>query len=156
MTRRLGTVALLFLVANSTGCVALDLIKIPFQILFSILGGAGSLVGLADVTPSFEPPPIVRNVRGDQWLVSGLTRDAPKKPRAYDAWFADLEKRGVALAFAWLVDGETPLVEKAAEKAKVPLVVLSPEETRPDLDPNRAVFWAGGIRAEDEALYAMD
>jgi len=85
-----------------------------------------------------------------------LSRDAPKKPRAYDAWFADLEKRGVALTFAWIPDGETLSVEKAAEKAKVPLVVLSPEETRPDLDPNRAVFWAGGIRAEDEALYAMD
>src|SRR5204863_427421 len=51
---------------------------------------------------------------------------------------------------------ETSAVEKAAEKGKVPLLVLSPEETRPDLDPNHAVFWAGGVRPTDEALLAMD
>lgn len=85
-----------------------------------------------------------------------LTRETPKKPRAYDAFFADLEKRGVVLAFAFVADGETPLVEKAAEKSKVPLLVLSPEETRQDIDPNRAVFWAGGLRPTDEALYALD
>jgi len=79
MTKRMGTAAFLFLLLNSTGCVALDIIKIPFQILFSILGGAAGLVGLADVTPTREPPPIVRNVGGEQWLVSGLTRDAPCK-----------------------------------------------------------------------------
>ncbi len=85
-----------------------------------------------------------------------LTRETPKKPRAYDAFFADLGKRDVALAFAFVADGETALVEKSAEKAKVPLLVLSPEATRPDLDPDRAVFWAGGLSPTDEALYAMD
>jgi ABC-type branched-subunit amino acid transport system substrate-binding protein len=85
-----------------------------------------------------------------------LSRDAPKKPRAYDAWFAELEKRGVALALAFVADGETAAVEKAAVAAKVPLIVLSPEETKPDLDPSRNVFWAGGLRPADEALAAMD
>lgn len=85
-----------------------------------------------------------------------LSREGPKKPRAYEAWFAELEKRDVALAFAFLADGESAALEKAAEKAKVPLVVLSPEETRADLDVDRAVFWAGGLHPTDEALYAMD
>ena len=85
-----------------------------------------------------------------------LTREAPKKARAYDAFFAGLEKRDVALAIAFVADGETALVEKAAEKANVPLLVLSPEPTRTDLDPARAVFWAGGLRPTDEALFALD
>ncbi len=84
-----------------------------------------------------------------------LSRDAPKKRRDYDAWFADLEKRGVALTVAYVADGETSALEKASEKAKVPLLVLSPEETRPELDANRAVFWAGGLRPADEALQSM-
>jgi hypothetical protein len=85
-----------------------------------------------------------------------LTREAPKKPHAWDEMFAALEKRGVSIVVAYVEDGETPLLEKAAEKSKLPLLVLSPEMTRPDLDPNRAVFWAGGFRPTDEALYALD
>ena len=85
-----------------------------------------------------------------------LTREAPKKGGAYDALFADLDKRGVAMVLAFVADGETAHVEKAAEKATLPLLVLSPEATRPSLDPERAVFWAGGLRPTDEALYAMD
>ena len=85
-----------------------------------------------------------------------VVREAPKKPGAWDALFAEFEKRGVTAAVAELADGETAAVEKAAEKAKVPLLVLSHEETRADLDPLRAVFWAGGLRPTDEALAAMD
>jgi hypothetical protein len=85
-----------------------------------------------------------------------LTREMPKKAGAWDAFFADLDKRGVALVFAFVDDGETARLEKAAEKAKVPLLVLSPESTQPSLDPDRDVFWAGGLVPTDEALFAMD
>lgn len=93
---------------------------------------------------------------GFEGVPAELTREAPKKPGAYDAFFAELEKRGVAMVVAFVADGETVHVERAAEKAKVPLLVLSPEATRPSLDPERAVYWAGGLRPTDEALYAMD
>jgi hypothetical protein len=85
-----------------------------------------------------------------------IARDAPKKPKDYDRWFADLDARGVFLAFAYVADGETLALEKAAEKAKFPILVLSPEPTRPDLAPTGTVFWAGGRRPADEALAAMD
>jgi hypothetical protein len=85
-----------------------------------------------------------------------LTREVPKKAGAYDTFFADLDKRGVTMVLAFVADGETAHVEKAAEKAKLPLLVLSPEATRPSLDKERDVFWAGGLVPTDEALYAMD
>lgn len=65
-------------------------------------------------------------------------------------------KGAVAAVLAYVPDGRTAGVVRAAEKAGLPLVVLSPEETAPSLDPSRAVFWAGGLRPADEALQAMD
>ena len=106
MKRRLGSVLFLFLVVNSTGCVLLDIIKIPLQLFFSIVGGAAGFVGLTDVRPSPEPPPIVRNVGGEQWLVTGLAPDVPCKitcsapgfaPRTY-AWPDDFGGRGGEVA----------------------------------------------------------
>jgi hypothetical protein len=70
-------VLLSFLVMNSTGCILLDLARIPLRLLFSLFSSLGSLVGLADVTPTQDPPPIVQNVGGEQWLVTGLSPDAP-------------------------------------------------------------------------------
>ena len=77
MKRRMGLLILAFLVLNTTGCIVLDLVRIPIRLLFSLFAGMGSLVGLADVTPTREPPPIVQNVGGEKWLVTGLSPDAP-------------------------------------------------------------------------------
>ncbi len=76
--------------------------------------------------------------------------------KAFDAALAKAQKAGASFLFAFAPDGATAACEAAAEKAKLPLLVLSPEPTRPDLDRARAVFWAGGARAPDEALQAMD
>jgi hypothetical protein len=84
------------------------------------------------------------------------TREAPAKAGAHDAHFADMAKRGVSAVAAFVPDGAAAALEKAAERAGLPLLVLSPEPTRPDLDPARAVFWAGGLTPTDEALFAMD
>lgn len=53
-------------------------------------------------------------------------------------------------------DGRTRDLEAACAVAKLPLLVLSREPTTPSLDPDVAMFWAGGIRPADEALAAMD
>ncbi len=78
----------------------------------------------------------------------------PGKPlaEAVKAW----RKAGPALVVAWLPDGRTPEFEEALSKAKLPLLVLSPEPTRPSLDPARGVFWAGGVPPLDEAQQALD
>jgi hypothetical protein len=56
----------------------------------------------------------------------------------------------------WAPDGALPDLEVAAAKARLPLLVVSPEPTRTLLDPKRTVFWAGGVRPVEEALQAMD
>jgi hypothetical protein len=85
-------------------------------------------------------------------LVRGPLPPAGKTGELTAAW----KKSGPAVAFAWVPDGRVREIEDAAEKAKIALVVLSPEPTRAVRDPNRAVFWAGGVRTPDEALQAMD
>lgn len=80
----------------------------------------------------------------------------PVKDDKLAATFAALRKDAPAFVLAYLPDGRVGAVEAAAEKAKLPLLVLSPEMTRPDRDPKRAVFWAGGLRPTPEALQAMD
>lgn len=70
--------------------------------------------------------------------------------------FAAWKKAPPAVVLAYVPDGRTREVEAAAEKARVALIVMSPEPARPAADPARAVFWAGGVRTPDEALQAMD
>lgn len=69
-----------------------------------------------------------------------------------------LKKRRKELAFvlASLPDGRVVGIEDACDDAKLPLLVLSREPTRPDLGSKAGVFWAGGIRPADEAQAAMD
>ncbi len=102
MIRRMGLVLLAFLALNTTGCAILNLVMLPIQLLFAILGGLGSIVGLSDVTPDRGPPPIVRQVDGERWLVTGLSPDAPcsivcsapgRETRTY-AWPREFEGRG--------------------------------------------------------------
>lgn len=85
-----------------------------------------------------------------------LRRDAlPAHGKMSDA-AAAWKKSGAAAVLAWVPDGRTREVEEAAAKAQRPVVVLSPEPTRPSADPGRLTFWAGGVRTPDEALQAMD
>lgn len=70
--------------------------------------------------------------------------------------FKDLAKSKPAVVVAWAPDGLTVAVEQAAEKARLPLVLVSPEPSTIDLDPKRAVFWTGGMRAELAAPQLMD
>lgn len=77
MFRRLAGVCLLFLALNMTGCALLQLVMVPFKLLFSILGSAGSAVGVAEAGEIRGPAPIVREAGTGQWLVEGLRRDAP-------------------------------------------------------------------------------
>jgi len=65
-------------------------------------------------------------------------------------------RKEAALVVAWLPHGRTAEFEQMAAKAKVPLLVVSPEPTTPSLDAKRAVFWAGGSPLQDETLQALD
>ena len=77
MKRRIGlTLGALFML-NLTGCGILNLLLLPFQLVFSLLGAAASSVGLSDVVPSHGPAPVVQEATDGKWLVSGLRRDAP-------------------------------------------------------------------------------
>lgn len=80
-----------------------------------------------------------------------LPADAAAAAKAWKAW-----RKDSALVLAWLPDGRVGDWEAEAARAKLPLVVLSPEPTTPVLDPKRGVFWAGGAPPQDEALQAMD
>ncbi len=102
MIRRAALLALAFVVMQTTGCGLLEIALVPIKLLFSILGGIAGLVGLADVTPTRDPPPLVQNVADGQWLVTGLSPDAPCKivcsapgcaPRTY-SWPDDFAGRG--------------------------------------------------------------
>ncbi len=70
--------------------------------------------------------------------------------------FAKLKKGGTRLLVVYLPHGRTTAVTAAAVKAKLPLLVTSPEATMRSLDPKREVFWAGGVAPQDEALQGMD
>jgi len=74
-----------------------------------------------------------------------------KTAAALKAW-----NKQASLVLAWIPHGRTADFEKAAAKAKVPLLVVSPEPTTPSLDVKRAVFWAGGSPIQDEVLQALD
>jgi hypothetical protein len=102
MMRRLGLLVVAFIALNTTGCAVLNILLLPIQLLFSLLGALGGLVGLDDVTPDRNPPPVVCQVEGGKWLVTGLTPDAPctivcsapgRETRRY-AWPKDFEGRG--------------------------------------------------------------
>ena len=85
-----------------------------------------------------------------------LRRDAlpaaGKMAEAAAAW----KKADAVAVLAWVPDVRTREIEEAATRAQRPVIVLSPEPTRPSADPNRLTFWAGGVRTPDEALQAMD
>jgi hypothetical protein len=66
-----------FLVLNTTGCALLQLIAIPFKLLFSLFGAAGSAIGVAYATPPSDPPAMVSAAGEETWLVEGLRRDEP-------------------------------------------------------------------------------
>ena len=66
------------------------------------------------------------------------------------------KKKKVPLVVAHLPHGRAADVEAAAVKAGVPLLVTSFEPTTRSRDPKRNVFWAGGLRPQEEALQAMD
>lgn len=63
-------------------------------------------------------------------------------------------KSDAAALLVWAPDGAVAAVQGAAEKAKLPLIVLSPEAPRPTAA--HATFHAGGVLVCDEALQAMD
>lgn len=85
-----------------------------------------------------------------------LRRDAFPAAGKEAATLAAWKKAEAAAVLAWAPDGELGTVERLAEKARVPFIVLSPEPTRPVRDAAANVFWAGGVRTPDEALQAMD
>ncbi len=95
---------------------------------------------------------------GDQPLPFEVALEQEPLPASGKATLAALKKwrKGTALVVAWLPAGRAQEWERAAAKAKVPLLVISPEPLTPSLDASRAVFWAGGAAAQDEALQALD
>ena len=106
----------------------------------------GARVGLDKGSPGAAPLPFA------------TTLDATPLPAAGKAVSAALKewRKDTALVVAWLPGSRVAEWEAAAVKAKVPLLVISPEPTSRSLDPKRAVFWAGGAHPQDEALQAMD
>ncbi len=107
---------------------------------------AGARIAAEYALPGKSPPKVT-------FVPASLAvGDATALAKSFTAW----RKDGVALVLAHVPHGSTANVEAAAQKAKLPLLVVSPEPTRPDLDPQRAVFWAGGVPPQDEALQAMD
>jgi ABC-type branched-subunit amino acid transport system substrate-binding protein len=130
-------------------------------------GGAEKAIEVVFLAPAEG----VDAVRGEEFLLGAQaafqTRVALKpaidlvhEPLPVDkqlgAAFKALAKRKVAILMAWVPDGRTAAVERAAEKAKLPLIVVSPEPTRMSIDPKRAVFWAGGLRPHLAAVPLMD
>lgn len=77
MLRRLGALGAAAFALNLTGCSGLvDLITLPVRLLFNVLGGLGSAIGIAYATPP-EEPALVRAVGPEQWEVAGLSREVP-------------------------------------------------------------------------------
>jgi hypothetical protein len=95
------------------------------------------------------------SVEGDP-AVDLVPLDLPEDGKPLAGALAKARKDGTALLVASVPDGRTRGLELAARRAKLPLIVLSPEPTRPHLDGNRGTFWAGGVRPVWEALYALD
>lgn len=88
--------------------------------------------------------------------VATLQVEALPAPGKVAEVLASWRKSPPAVVLAWAPDGRTREVEAVAEKTRAPVILLSPEPTRPSADPARNVFWAGGVRTPDEALQVMD
>lgn len=102
MKRRMGWSLGALVVLGTTGCALLSIVLLPIQLLFQLLGAGASAVGLSDVPPTADPPPLVKNVAPGKWLVTGLRSDVPCKivctcegaePRVY-AWPGDFAGHG--------------------------------------------------------------
>jgi hypothetical protein len=102
MIRRVGLLCLAFLALNLTGCAVLNILMLPIQLLFTLLGAVGGLVGLDYAEPDRHPAPVVCRVDGEKWLITGLAPDAPCtivcsapgcETRTY-AWPRDFAGRG--------------------------------------------------------------
>ena len=53
----------------------------------------------------------------------------PEDRKALETLFARLKKESPAAVLAWVPDGRTPDVERAASKSGLPVIVVSPETT---------------------------
>jgi hypothetical protein len=102
MLRRTGRTLGSLLLLGASGCALLQIVMLPFQLLFSLLGAAGGAVGICDVRPVTAPPPVVENVAPDQWRVTGLRADVSCRivctaegvePRVYE-WPRDFAGSG--------------------------------------------------------------
>jgi hypothetical protein len=143
--RRAARTAFLLVLAGAVAAAAPDKVQLPRVVFLGPPDGV-----LAPMADEFFVG--IKAAIGNE---TELTRDWPKKLHAWEPVFADLAKRDVTIAIAAVPDGEVATLDHAAEKAKVPLLVLSHESTKPELDPAHAIFWAGGLRPCDEALEAM-
>lgn len=101
MKRRMGRTLLAALLLGASGCALFQIILLPFQLLFHLLGAGASAVGLADVPPTADPPIVAQTAPGE-WRVTGLRADVPCKivctnegspPRVY-SWPADFRDKG--------------------------------------------------------------
>lgn len=77
MVRRAGLLIATLLVLNLTACALLDIALLPLKLLFNIVGGAASAVGIADVRPSGGSAPVVESAGEERWLVTNLSADVP-------------------------------------------------------------------------------
>lgn len=102
MLGRIGRLLAALLVLNLAACGLLDLALFPVKLLFDLLGGAASAVGLAYATPVDGPAPVVQDQGGGRWVVTGLRPEAPFtivctspgcETREF-AWPADFAGRG--------------------------------------------------------------
>ena len=73
--RRVGAAALAAAVLVSTGCILIEILLIPIQLLFSLFGAAGGAIGIAQVEPPNATPPVVQQIDAEHWQVTGLRED---------------------------------------------------------------------------------
>lgn len=97
MILRTARVLVALLVLNLTGCGLLELVLLPVKLLFDLLGGAASSVGLTYTMPVEGAAPVVENEGGGRWSVTGLRPEAPCTIVCASAGF---ESR----SFAWPAD----------------------------------------------------
>jgi hypothetical protein len=100
--RRVRAAAPVALMLACGGCILIELVLLPFQLIFGLFGAAGGAVGIAQVEPPDATPPVVRQVDPEHWAVTGLREDvrceivcsAPGfEPRTY-SWPRDFYNHG--------------------------------------------------------------
>ncbi|MCE9636656.1 MAG: hypothetical protein K8T90_13210 [Planctomycetes bacterium] len=76
MRNRLSLALLALLPLALSGCILLQLILLPFKLLFGAAGSVGSTVADARVEPIHGPAPTLTQMSDGRWLVEAPTEPA--------------------------------------------------------------------------------